>query len=147
MRTMLIVDDDPAWRGLYSAEFKSSFRLVEAGDGIEALAQLDRAKPDLIVLDIRLPRLNGLDFLRALERKGLTTPVVVCSGLVSEDGRFAVPGVKAAPKTADLRQLRAAVEESFATAPAAPVAPAAPAAPPRRSPERRVPQRAPGASA
>jgi len=144
---MLIVDDDPAWRGLYSAEFKSSFRLVEAGDGIEALAQLERAKPDLIVLDIRLPRLNGLDFLRALERKGLTTPVVVCSGLVSEDGRFAVPGVKAAPKTADLRQLRAAVEESFATAPAAPVAPAAPAAPPRRSPERRVPQRAPGASA
>ena len=141
MSTILIVDDDPAWRGLYSAEFKSSFRLVEAGDGIEALAQLERAKPDLIVLDIRLPRLNGLDFLRALERKGLTTPVVVCSGLVSEDGRFAVPGVKAAPKTADLRQLRAAVEESFATAPAAP------AAPPRRSPERRVPQRAPGASA
>jgi DNA-binding response OmpR family regulator len=111
---MLIVDDDPAWRGLYSAEFKSDFRLVEASDGIEALAQLDRAKPDIILLDIRLPRLNGLDFLRALERKGLVTPVVVCSGLVTEDGRCAIPGVKAAPKTADLRQVRAAVDETFA---------------------------------
>jgi CheY-like chemotaxis protein len=138
MRTMLIVDDDPAWRGLYSAEFKSSFRLVEASDGIEALAQLDRAKPDVILLDIRLPRLNGLDFLRALERKGLAIPVVVCSGLVSEDGGFTVPGVKAAPKTADLRQLRAAVDETFADA--LPTSA-------RRWPERRAPESVPGTSA
>ena len=117
MRTMLIVDDDPAWRGLYSAEFKSSFRLVEAGDGIEALA---------------------LDFLRALERKGLATPVVVCSGLVSDDGGFTVPGVKAAPKTADLRRLRAAVDETFTAAPAASL---------RRWPERRAPESAPDESA
>ena len=141
MRTMLIVDDDPAWRGLYCAEFKSSFRLVEACDGIEALAQLERAKPDLIVLDIRLPRLNGLDFLRALERKGLATPVIVCSGLVTEDGGFAVPGVKATPKRGDLSLLRVAVEEIFAAAPAASPAP------PRRSPERRAPQPAPGPAA
>jgi CheY-like chemotaxis protein len=138
MRTMLIVDDDPAWRGLYSAAFESEFRLVEASDGIEALAQLDRAKPDIILLDIRLPRLNGLDFLRALDRKGLATPVVVCSGLVPEDGGFAIPGVKAAPKTADLQQVRAAVDETFA---------AARADSPRRSPERRSPQPVPGASA
>jgi two-component system, OmpR family, response regulator len=137
MRTMLIVDDDPAWLGLFSAEFKSSFRLVEARDGIEALAQVDRAKPDVILLDIRLPRLNGLDFLRALERKGVATPVVVCSGLVNDEGGFAVPGVKAAPKTADLRHLRAAVDETFASVPSAP----------SRSPERRSPQPAPGTGA
>ena len=59
---------------------------------------LERATPDVIVLDLRLPRINGLDFLRALDRKGLRTPVVVCSALVPEDGGFAVPGVKAAPK-------------------------------------------------
>ncbi len=114
---------------------------MEASDGIEALAQLDRARPDLIVLDLRLPRLNGLDFLRALERKGLTTPVVVCSGLVTEDGGLAVPGVKAAPKTADLRQLRAAVEETLR-----PRSRRARRSP-RRPPERRAPQPAPGAAA
>src|SRR6188474_59446 len=116
MRTMLIVDDDPTWRSLYAMAFKPRFRIVEAEDGIEALGLLDRSQPDVIVLDLRLPRLNGLDFLRALERRGLRTPVVVCSGLVSEDGGFTVPGVKAAPKTADLRQLRAAVEETFTAA-------------------------------
>jgi DNA-binding response OmpR family regulator len=125
MRTMLIVDDDPAWRGLYAAEFKPQFRLVEAGDGLEALGLLERSRPDIIVLDLRLPRLNGLDFLRALDRKGVKTPVVVCSGLVPEDGGFAVPGVRAAQKTADLREVRAAVEqalagESPASAPARP---------------------------
>jgi two-component system, OmpR family, response regulator MprA len=138
MRTMLIVDDDSAWRGLYTAEFESRFRVVEASDGIEALAQLDRAKPDIILLDIRLPRLNGLDFLRALERKGLATPVVVCSGLVTEEGHFTVPGVKAAPKTADLRPLRVAVDEAFA---------AVHAAAPRPTAERRAPRAVPGVSA
>jgi CheY-like chemotaxis protein len=101
MRTMLIVDDDPAWRSLYAMEFKPRFRIVEAEDGIEALGVLDRSSPDVIVLDLRLPRLNGLDFLRALERRGLRTPVVVCSGLVSDERGFAVPGVRAAQKTAD----------------------------------------------
>ena len=138
MPTMLIVDDDPAWRGLLSAEFEAGFRLVEASDGIEALAQLDRARPDIIVLDLRLPRLNGLDFLRALERKGLATPVVVCSGLVREDGGLAIPGVRAAPKTADLRRLRTAVDETLA---------AAVSAPRHRPMERRSPQPTPGGGA
>ncbi|HEU5189687.1 MAG TPA: response regulator [Methylomirabilota bacterium] len=127
MRTMLIVDDDPAWRSLYAMEFKPRFRIVEAEDGIEALGVLDRSLPDVIVLDLRLPRLNGLDFLRALERRGLRTPVVVCSGLVSDERGFAVPGVRAAQKTADLRQVRAAVDDALGEAP--PAAPTANAAP------------------
>jgi len=117
MRTMLIVDDDPAWRSLYAMEFKPRFRIVEAEDGIEALGQLDRSRPDVIVLDLRLPRLNGLDFLRALERRGLRTPVVVCSGLVSDERGFALPGVRAAQKTADLQQVRAAVDDALGDAP------------------------------
>ena len=126
MRTMLIVDDDAAWRDLYAMEFKPCFRVVEAQDGIEALGLLDRARPDIIVLDLRLPRLNGLDFLRALDRRGLRTPVVVCSGLVGEAGGFAMPGVRAAQKTADLRHVRAAVEDALSdAAPAAPTTPAA----------------------
>jgi CheY-like chemotaxis protein len=114
MRTMLIVDDEPAWRSLYAAEFESRFRLFEAADGLEALGLLERSRPDIIVLDLRLPRLNGLDFLRALGRLGLNIPVVVCSALVSEDGDFSVPGARAAQKTADLHHVRTAVEEALA---------------------------------
>jgi CheY-like chemotaxis protein len=127
MRTMLIVDDDPAWRSLYAMEFKPRFRIVEAEDGIEALGLLDRAQPDVIVLDLRLPRLNGLDFLRALERRGLRTPVVVCSALVSDERGFAVPGVRAAQKAADLREVRIAVDDALSEAPS--IAPAGTAAP------------------
>lgn len=130
MRTMLIVDDDEAWRGLYTAEFKRQFRLVEATDGLEALNALERTKPDIIVLDLRLPRLNGLDFLRALERQGVKTPVVVCSGLVEDDDSFPIPGVRTAPKTADLREIRAAVEQALGQPPA-------PTAPCRPRPDRR----------
>ena len=122
MRTMLIVDDDPAWRGLYSAEFKSRFRLLEANDGLEALGVLERSRPDVIVLDLRLPRMNGFDFLRALDRLGVRTPVIVCSALVSDDGGFSVPGVRAAPKRADLQDVRAAVDDALALATPAPVA-------------------------
>jgi CheY-like chemotaxis protein len=116
MRTMLIVDDDPAWRGLYAAEFKRRFRLLEANDGLEALGVLERSRPDIIVLDLRLPRMNGLDFLRALDRLGMKTPVIVCSALVPDDGGFSVPGVRAARKTADLQEIRAAVDDSLAEA-------------------------------
>jgi DNA-binding response OmpR family regulator len=114
MRTMLIVEDDPAWRGLYAEEFKPRFKLLEAGDGLEALAVLERARPDIVVLDLRLPRMNGLDFLRALDRLGLRMPVVVCSGLTTDEGDFPVQGVRATRKTADLEEVRAAVEDAFA---------------------------------
>jgi DNA-binding response OmpR family regulator len=110
---MLIVDDDEAWRGLYAAEFKRDFRLVEAADGLEALNALERAKPDIILLDLRLPRLNGLDFLRALERQGVRAQVVVCSGLVEDEASFPIPGVRTAPKSAGLREIRAAVEQAL----------------------------------
>lgn len=128
MRTMLIVDDDPDWRGLYAAVFKSDFRLVEAGDGLEALGLLERSRPDIIVLDLRLPRLNGMDFLRALDRLGLKIPVVVCSGLVPEDREFSVPGVRAARKTADLREVRTAVAQALAPEPSPAPVPARPRA-------------------
>jgi CheY-like chemotaxis protein len=130
MQTMLIVDDDPAWRELYAAEFKPRFRLLEAADGLEALGVLERTQPDVIVLDLRLPRLNGLDFLRALDRLGLKIPVVVCSALVPEDGVFSIPGVRAAQKNADLQHLRTAVEEALAGHAATPV-------PGRSRPDRR----------
>ena len=82
------------------------------------------------------PRLNGLDFLRALDRLGLKTPVVVCSALVPEDGGFSVPGVRAAQKTADLRHVRAAVEEALAEHAATPFQPA----PARTDADRLVPR-------
>jgi len=64
---ILVVDDDPHIRELLMfALDKAGMRPSEASDGEEALAAITREMPDLMVLDINMPRLNGLDLCRRL---------------------------------------------------------------------------------
>lgn len=77
-RTVLVVDDHPIFRhGLCDVIKKNSrFQVVgEASDGEEALEQIVYLKPQLVVLDIDMPRLNGLKTIRAMRE--LTIPVNV----------------------------------------------------------------------
>jgi two-component system OmpR family response regulator len=69
MSTILIVDDDPHLREL-SRFFlqQDGFDIVEASDGIEALATLEKRKVDLVVLDIMMPRMDGWELCRELRR-------------------------------------------------------------------------------
>ncbi len=67
--TILVVDDDPNIRDvLRIALGQASFKVVEAGDGQAALASFAKTGADLIVLDIGLPEMDGLDVCRALRR-------------------------------------------------------------------------------
>jgi two-component system OmpR family response regulator len=64
-QTILVVDDDPHIRQLLVfALGKAGFHTREAEDGESALASIAQAEPDLVVLDINLPRMNGLDVCR-----------------------------------------------------------------------------------
>jgi CheY-like chemotaxis protein len=74
MMKMLVVDDDPAWRALYRMGFEGDFEVFEAVDGLDALAALDRVRPEIIVLDLKMPHLDGMGFLRQMERRGLMVP-------------------------------------------------------------------------
>jgi two-component system OmpR family response regulator len=66
-RTILIVDDDPHIRQLLAFAFgKAGLDTIEAGDGEEALAQVERRSPDLVLLDINMPRMDGLEVCRRL---------------------------------------------------------------------------------
>jgi len=114
--TMLIVEDDPAWRAMYMMEFGDHFRCYEAVDGVQALSMVDWVQPDIILLDMRLPRMGGAEFLRALDRKGVRTPVVVSTGWAEAGENARQAGVHVAMKTADLRHVRHAVREAV-TAP------------------------------
>jgi two-component system OmpR family response regulator len=68
---ILVVDDDPHIRDLLSfALAKSGMEVDQAADGEEALAAVEARPPDLMVLDINLPRLNGLDVCRKLRASG-----------------------------------------------------------------------------
>lgn len=68
---ILVVDDDPHIRDLLSfALAKAGMKVEQASDGEEALAKVEAGPPDLMVLDINLPRLNGLDVCRTLRASG-----------------------------------------------------------------------------
>ncbi len=84
-RTVLIVDDDPHIRALLVFAFeKAGLEAREASDGEEALASVARAAPDLVVLDINMPRMDGLEVCRRL-RATSEVPVLFLS---SRDEEF-----------------------------------------------------------
>ena len=112
-RKMLVVDDDPAWRALYRMGFEGDFEVFEAVDGLDGLAVLDRLHPDVIVLDLRMPHLDGMGFLRQMERWGWKVPVIVCSGTFTMDSPPAIPGVFPAQKSPDLRNIWSALEAAL----------------------------------
>jgi len=83
-RTILVVDDEARLRALLEAYLKGrGYHVVTAADGLEALQVAGRVRPDLIVLDIMMPRLDGIGFLKAL-RRDRDTPVIVLTARVEE---------------------------------------------------------------
>ena len=80
---ILIIEDHDAVRLLLGLTFKKEYHVVTKRDGIEGLAWLSAGNmPDLIMLDMQMPRLNGLDFLRQLRSTGFFAqiPVLLISG-------------------------------------------------------------------
>jgi DNA-binding response OmpR family regulator len=80
---ILIVEDDPGLRYVYRAALSvSGYDVICAGDGIEALYQLDADLPDLVVLDLALPRLSGRDVQREISanRRYRHIPILVVTG-------------------------------------------------------------------
>ena len=70
-RTVLVVEDEPAIRGLLSLTLESEdYHVTTARDGHEALSRIRDQKPDVIVLDLILPDLDGWTFIRSLEQEG-----------------------------------------------------------------------------
>ncbi len=78
---MLIVDDEPAIRESLRMilEFEG-YRVEEAIHGLEALQKTRERPPDAILLDIRMPEMDGLETLKALRERGYEMPVLVLSG-------------------------------------------------------------------
>ena len=87
-RSILIVDDDPHIREVLRFAFeKAGLATTQAGDGIAALEVVERTAPDLIVLDINMPRMNGLDVCRTL-RTRCATPILFLSSRDDEVDRI-----------------------------------------------------------
>jgi two-component system response regulator MprA len=75
---ILVVDDEPAVReSLASSLAFEDYEVVTAIDGVSALDELDRTRPDLAILDVLMPRMDGLTTCRRLRSRGETLPVLM----------------------------------------------------------------------
>jgi two-component system cell cycle response regulator DivK len=81
MKTILIVEDAALNRDLLVQLLEDQYRLVIAGDGLAALGLAAQAKPDLILMDLSLPKLDGWEATRRLKADGALAaiPVIVLS--------------------------------------------------------------------
>ncbi len=87
--TVLIVDDEPPIRRLLRTSLHAQgYRTTEADTGGAALASVAASPPDLVLLDLGLPDMDGLDVIRALRLRG-ATPIVVLSSRDDERGKVA----------------------------------------------------------
>jgi DNA-binding response OmpR family regulator len=86
-QTILVVDDEPRLVSLLEAYLRQAgFSVFTAGDGRQAAEVAERNKPDLIVLDIMMPKVDGLEFLREHRRRA-ETPVILLTARVEDEDR------------------------------------------------------------
>ncbi len=87
---VLVVDDEPQVRHIVATYLeREGFAVRTAADGKEALAEVAKKRPDLMVLDLMLPEVDGLTVLRRLRDSGDQVPVIVLSAKGQESERVA----------------------------------------------------------
>lgn len=86
-KTVLLVEDNDFIRNMYQLKLsKSGLEVAEAGDGVQALEKIKAQKPDVILLDLMMPNMGGLDVLKQLKADGMLPdlPVVVLTNVMDQ---------------------------------------------------------------
>ncbi|MEP7378406.1 MAG: response regulator transcription factor [Chloroflexota bacterium] len=87
--TVLVVEDDVETRAALSRELRSrGYRVEEAEDGRSALRRWDARRPDIILLDLGLPDIDGVEVIKRIRREA-TTPILILSGRYDEREKVA----------------------------------------------------------
>ncbi|MFH1624257.1 MAG: response regulator [Pseudomonadota bacterium] len=89
MAKILLVDDEESIRLLYSEELKEEgYEVALASDGRDLIRRIEEESPDVVVLDIKIKDLNGLDLLQEVRKKFYNLPVILCSAYTSFKGEL-----------------------------------------------------------
>ncbi len=82
-KKIMIVEDDKALQEIYTINFEASgYEVMIEGDGLSGISEVVEKQPDIILLDVMMPNMDGFDFLRVMkENTSIHVPVVVCSNL------------------------------------------------------------------
>lgn len=113
MKKILLVEDDESQQLLYHDELtEAGYEVTLAANGKEALEQLDNGKPDLIILDIDMPVMDGMEALGRIIRKDRHIPIIINTAYLSYQHDFKSRGAdEYVVKSADLGELKAKIRE------------------------------------
>ena len=113
MKKVLVVEDDESLLLLYHDELaKAGYEVILAANGKEALKQLDRAKPDLVILDIVMPVMDGMEALGRIIREYRDVPIILNTSYPGYKDDFMSWGADAyVVKSGDLEELKGKVRE------------------------------------
>jgi len=116
MKTILVVDDEKHICLLYEEELKDEgYHVLTASNGLEALEILTKQVPDLVLLDIKMPEMDGAEFLRQVRMVHQTLPIII----VTAYGDYAQQDFSVwlsddyMVKSADFSELKAKVKKAL----------------------------------
>lgn len=112
-KTVLVVEDDDNQRALYVDELEiEGYQVVTASNGRDALTVARESAPDIIVLDINMPGMDGLDTLSHLLEVNRRTPVIINTAYASYQDSFTSWSADAyVVKSSDLNELKATIKK------------------------------------
>ncbi len=83
MRNILIIEDEPYLRKTWARHLQRDDRIIrQAKDGGQGITEIDKEQPDLVLLDLLMPHVDGFAVLKHIQEKGYTFPVIVLSNVV-----------------------------------------------------------------
>lgn len=81
-KTILIIDDDVTALDIVDYLFEDKgYEVVRRADGISALECIDEVNPDIVLIDLMMPQMNGQDCVREMRKRGVSVPVVAFTAL------------------------------------------------------------------
>lgn len=93
-QTILILEDDPSVRTLLEKSLTARGYVVRsAEDGLAGLTVLEGWTPDLLIVDVMMPRLDGMTFVRAIKNRGETKPIPVIFLTAKNDPKSMIAGI------------------------------------------------------
>ena len=113
MKKILVVDDEENIRRLYKEEFEDlGYQVATVQDGPQALAALDAGGIDLVILDMRMPNMGGIEALRKIKERNSALPVIISSAYEEYKQDFASWASEAyIVKSSDTTALRETVKK------------------------------------
>ena len=88
-KKIMIIEDDKGIQDIYKLNFQAAgYEVIIEGDGLSGISYVVEQNPDIILLDVMMPNMDGFAFLKAMkENTSINIPVVVCSNLSDQETR------------------------------------------------------------